>query len=295
MEKIKYISTGIASLDALLDKKGFTKGDWIGLIGEPGTMKTVLCLTMVKKWLYAKEGNCAIVVTTETDAKSIKRQMYSLKFDEKEMDEFINDYKQLAFVDVFSKGGVDTRPSSIITAVQSHTVKMRECGGEILLIIDSMAPLWNKAAVMSRDIYSQLITALRYQVDLAITTLQVSTTTGKSFGFGAEHNADDLIRVWLLDEMGDQKIALKVLKTRGQSHDGKWRYLSIDNDTKEMTVEGGFTIKGRFKSADEALDSLKYTNAQEIQETRNIILSKQLKELNENVAKLIDTFPEKKK
>lgn len=294
------MSTGIPSLDALLENNGFALGDWIALSGEPGTMKTVTSLKIVGEWLFHTPGNSAVIVSTETPAKSIKKQMIALGYDAEKVELLEHEYNQLTFIDAFSppaKGGISTFPKSVIAAIKSALTKMgsKQREGHSLLVIDSMAPLWSHATVKSRDICQEIISSLKYEVDIAFITLQLAVGTGKSFGFGAEHLVDNLIHLWLLDEIGDQHVAFKILKARGQWHDGKFHYLEFDRNTKKIEVGKSFIIKGRFKSADEAMDSLQNTAMLEVQEVRNLIITKKMNAVIEAIGGKIDDKDKKTK
>lgn len=67
-DSIERLSTGIKELDELLDG-GIPKGFFVALTGEPGTGKTVLCITYINEGI--REGDKCVYVTTEESKKSI--------------------------------------------------------------------------------------------------------------------------------------------------------------------------------------------------------------------------------
>lgn len=265
-------SSGIPSLDSLLENEGFHVGDWIAFIGEPGSMKTVTCLTVSGEWLINNHGNCVIFVTTETDAKSIMRQFKSLGYN-------LDDYKdngQIAFVDVFSKEGVDSRPESIIRKCNELIRNLegfrKEYGGNVLLVIDSLAPLWQKSPAMSRTVFATLSAGLKRRVDLCLITLQLSIGTKKGFGFGAEHGIDTIIRLGMYYD-GETKWWIHVAKNRGSRHETRIHEFILNED-RVLEVGDRIVIPGRFHTVNEALENLKYDYVTSLQEERNELLKK---------------------
>jgi RecA-superfamily ATPases implicated in signal transduction len=67
---------------------------------------------------------------------------------------------------------------------------------DVLVVIDSLAPLWAHAPAMARLITYRLRQRLYRPSVTVLMTNQYAPTTGMTFGFGAEHIADAIIHMW---------------------------------------------------------------------------------------------------
>ncbi|WP_243671652.1 hypothetical protein [Vulcanisaeta sp. JCM 16161] len=67
----------------------------------------------------------------------------------------------------------------------------------MLVIIDSLAPMWAHAPAMARLVTYSLRQRLYRPNVTVIMTNQYAPTTGETFGFGAEHIADAIIHMWV--------------------------------------------------------------------------------------------------
>jgi KaiC/GvpD/RAD55 family RecA-like ATPase len=279
----RYFSTGIKSIDDLLERKGFSYGDWIGVVGEPGSMKSLIALTASGEWIQNDDNqkNSVILVLTETHERAVINQLLALNYHAGEM----IDSGRLVIIDAFLGKSIDTRTESIVNAVNRRAEMLRKKFGHdcnILLVIDSISPLWGDRAVMAGKYFAEVSKGLRLVVDLCFTTAQINVD-GRAFGRAMEHWVDSIIRTGIMEQDGEKRKWIKVEKTRGQSHNSKFHYLTVDEKTKEIYLDGTFSIKGRFKDTHEALESLKYDRSSRIQETRNSLISKQNKMLSQQL------------
>jgi KaiC/GvpD/RAD55 family RecA-like ATPase len=275
-------STGIPTLDAKFKKGGIHVGDWVGLVGEPGSMKTLTCLKMAGEWLSARDGNCVIYITTETDEKSIITQFKEFGYD---IDECIK-AGTLAFVDAYSGGSgracmtPENVTRKVIEIKRDFVDKIKsDYNSYIMLVIDSIAAFYESAPATCRTIIRLLSRGLKNLVDVCILTVQMSIGTEKAFGFGTEHGVDVIIRTGLyFNEY--QKTWVQIAKTRGGNHD-KHLFEYLVDDENNIMVGNAIPIKGRFKDISEAIESLKFSSSHEVQEERNAILRDLAKSVKE--------------
>ncbi len=261
-------STGVPTIDALFGKNGVRPTSWIGFVGEPGTMKTLTCIKMAGEWLLSGEGNCIVYVTTETNELAINSQFYDFGYDLTPCIES----GQFKIVDLFSENSIGRKDSDMTLSrkVIEATRPMKNFGGKILCIIDSLAPIWQIMPSMARTMFSTISHQIRPIVDLCIVTLQLSIGTSRGFGFGAEHGIDIMIRTGSYYHDGE-RTWIHVSKCRGDScNKGLFDY-HVD-DQGNLVVGDEIKIKGRFKDIYEAIESLRYANRIELEEERNNIL-----------------------
>ena len=284
------ITTGIPSLDAIVGG-GLHAGDWVGIAGEPGSMKTVLCTKITGEWLVNNEQWCAIYVTTEMNGEMMLRQFKSLGYDDKDngIDCYINS-KQFAVIDACTPGKTPATPEAISRKVvewaRSPDVQSyKQNGGRFLLVIDSLAPLWSHAAVKARDAFSTLVKNIKGIVDVVIVTLQWAAA-GHEFGWGAGHSVDMLIYTgtWYQDE---GKFWIQIGKSRTRKTRSRLFDLVL-NGNNELAVGEPISIPGKYMTAREALESMKYYNRaqvlDEIPRQRNALIDQQ----NKNIKDLAD-------
>ena len=91
---------------------------------------------------------------------------------------------------------------------------------DVLVVIDSLAPMWAHAPAMARLITYNLRQRLYRSNVTVIMTNQFAPTTGETFGFGAEHIADAIISMWLEEPEKKKEIErwLVIKKARLTNH-----------------------------------------------------------------------------
>jgi len=211
---IERLSTGIRELDELLDG-GIPKGFFVALTGEPGTGKTVLCITYINEGI--KEGDKCVYVTTEESKRSIITQakMFNMDF-EKAINE-----KKLILVDALMGDDdpwslksleIDELIGKIIEAKKSLGY------GRARLVIDSLSAFWLDKPAMARR-HSYLVKKVLSKWDFTIfATSQYAITTSYAFGWGVEHIADGIIRFRRIIRGGQLKRYILIEKMRQTNH-----------------------------------------------------------------------------
>ena len=288
--------SGIPTLDRLLGDGGFHAGDWIGIAGEPGSMKSVMCTKIAGEWLSNKTG-IVIYVGTEAGRDNIVRQFDSMGY-------LITDCLQdgrMCIVDAITPRSTPPTADAISRKVEEflrlpNARALKENGAKILLIIDSLAPLW-PATVKAREVSATLIKNLKHVVDTAVLTLQWAAA-GHEFGWGAGHMIDVIMYTGTYYNE-TQRYWIQIVKTRYSKAKSQMYDFGMD-ENHDIAIGEPLVIKGRFKDAREAIESMKYANRAEVQESiqrlRNVLIEKQtqqLKELTEKISEFLRQFEKK--
>jgi KaiC domain protein len=230
---IERLSTGIKELDELLDG-GIPKGFFVALTGEPGTGKTVLCITYINEGI--KEGDKCVYVTTEESKKSIITQakMFNMDFEK------AISVKKLILVDALMGDDdpwslksleIDELIGKIIEAKKSLGY------GRARLVIDSLSAFWLDKPAMARR-HSYLVKKVLSKWDFTIfATSQYDITTSYAFDWGVEHIADGIIRFSIIIRGGQLKRYILIEKMRQTNH-------SLSLHEIEIRPGVGLTIVG---------------------------------------------------
>ncbi|WP_069807829.1 ATPase domain-containing protein [Vulcanisaeta thermophila] len=220
---IKRVSLGVDFLDyALLG--GVPRGNWLLVTGEPGVGKSILAIEAAG----ANADSMPVVfVSTETRFFDVIRQARQFGIDLSDAvnlsDVISGKVKEvksnLVVIDLFGlareyrellkageeEAGKGKKPASplssdvVLASIERayDALGVTEGGKDVLVIIDSLAPMWSHAPAMARLITYRLRQRLYRSNVTVIMTNQFAPTTGMTFGFGAEHIADAIIHMWI--------------------------------------------------------------------------------------------------
>jgi len=214
---------GVEWLDYAL-QGGVPRGTWTLITGEPGVGKSILCIQAVGASVDAMP---VVYVSTETRFYDVVRQARQFGIDLSDAVSLtevltgkVKEVKSnLMIIDLFGlarqyrellkageEGGEKARAKSplsmevVMAAIEKayEVLGVTEEGGkkDVLVVIDSLAPLWAHAPAMARLITYRLRQRLYRSNVTVIMTNQYAPTTGMTFGFGAEHIADAIIHMW---------------------------------------------------------------------------------------------------
>jgi KaiC domain protein len=218
---IKRVSLGVEWLDYAL-QGGVPRGTWTLITGEPGVGKSVLAIQAVGA---SVDKTPVVFVSTETRFYDVVRQANQFNIDLTDAvslaDVLAGKVKEvktnLVVIDLFGlarqyrellrageEGGEKARARSpldmevIMAAIEKsyETLDIEAGKSDVLVVIDSLAPLWAHAPAMARLITYRLRQRLYRGNVTVIMTNQYAPTTGMTFGFGAEHIADAIIHMW---------------------------------------------------------------------------------------------------
>jgi KaiC domain protein len=224
MSEIRRISLGVDWLDYAL-MGGVPRGTWTLVTGEPGVGKSVLAIQAAGANVDAMP---VVFVSTETRFYDVVRQAGQFNIDLSDAVSLadvlagrVKDVKtNLVVIDLFGlarqyrellraggeeEGGKAKAKSPlsmevVLAAIEKayEVLGVAEEGGrrDVLVVIDSLAPMWAHAPAMARLITYRLRQRLYRPSVTVIMTNQYAPTTGMTFGFGAEHIADAIIHMW---------------------------------------------------------------------------------------------------
>lgn len=215
-ETIKRLSTGVKGFDDLIGG-GIPEGFFVGLVGEPGTGKTIFSIHYIAQGL--SEGDKCIYVTTEESRESVIRQAQQFGFDfQKHIKE-----GRLIMIDALMKEKQDEWTIANLNVdelIQKIIAAKQKLGyGMARLVIDSMSAFFlDKPAMARRDSY-QVKRMLNKWGFTVLATSQYAITTGEAFGWGIEHVADGIIRFRKAIKNGVLKRYIMVEKMRQTPHD----------------------------------------------------------------------------
>jgi KaiC domain protein len=268
MSEIRRISLGVEWLDYAL-QGGVPRGTWTLITGEPGVGKSILCIQAVGASVDAMP---VVYVSTETRFYDVVRQARQFGIDLSDAVSLtevltgkVKEVKSnLMIIDLFGlarqyrellkageEGGEKARAKSplsmevVMAAIEKayEVLGVTEEGGkkDVLVVIDSLAPLWAHAPATARLITYRLRQRLYRSNVTVIMTNQYAPTTGMTFGFGAEHIADAIIHMWFESVETTKEIRrwLIIKKARLTNHYRKAMRFDIEPGKGLVLLEPG--------------------------------------------------------
>jgi RecA-superfamily ATPases implicated in signal transduction len=268
MSEIRRISLGVEWLDYAL-QGGVPRGTWTLITGEPGVGKSILCIQAVGASVDAMP---VVYVSTETRFYDVVRQARQFGIDlsnavslTEVLTGKVKEVKSnLMIIDLFGlarqyrellkageEGGEKARAKSplsmevVMAAIEKayEVLGVTEEGGkkDVLVVIDSLAPLWAHAPATARLITYRLRQRLYRSNVTVIMTNQYAPTTGMTFGFGAEHIADAIIHMWFESVETTKEIRrwLIIKKARLTNHYRKAMRFDIEPGKGLVLLEPG--------------------------------------------------------
>jgi KaiC domain protein len=265
---IRRISLGVEWLDYAL-QGGVPRGTWTLVTGEPGTGKSVLAIQAVG---VNVDKIPVVFVSTETRFYDVVRQANQFNIDLTDAVSLadvlagrVKDVKtNLVVIDLFGlarqyrellraseEEGSKARAKSplsmevVMAAIEKayEVLGVGEEGGkkDVLVVIDSLAPMWSHAPAMARLITYGLRQRLYRGNVTVIMTNQYAPTTGMTFGFGAEHIADAIIHMWFESVETTKEIRrwLIIKKARLTNHYRKAMRFDIEPGKGLVLLEPG--------------------------------------------------------
>ncbi|BDR91090.1 ATPase domain-containing protein [Vulcanisaeta souniana] len=265
---IRRISLGIDWLDyAMLG--GVPRGNWLLITGEPGVGKSILTIQAAGANVNAMP---VVYVSTETRFYDVVRQAKQFNIDLTDAVSLadvltgrVKDVKtNLVVIDLFGlareyrellraseeEGRTKAKSPLSMEVVMASIEKAYEILGiseegrvtkDVLVIIDSLAPMWSHAPAMARLITYRLRQRLYRSNVTVIMTNQYAPTTGMTFGFGAEHIADAIIHMWIEEPEKKKEIErwLIIKKARLTNHYRKAMKFEIEPGKGLTLIEPG--------------------------------------------------------
>jgi circadian clock protein KaiC len=216
-------SSGVASLDEMLEGKGFYRGSTILVSGTAGTGKSSLAATFAEA--TCRRGEHCLYLAFEESTQQIVRNMRSIGLD---LEPWI--YQNLLH---FHPTRSTTSGLEMHLAIIHSLVRDIKPSVIILDPITNFLTLTNSAEV--RTMLTRLIDFLKTQ---QITAFFTSLTTGGASLEHTEVTISSLIDTWLLmrdiELNGERNRGMYVLKSRGMAHSNQIREFLLTRQGIEL-------------------------------------------------------------
>jgi circadian clock protein KaiC len=211
------ISTGIASLDGMLDGGGYFRGSSVLVSGSAGTGKTSLAALFAAASCKRRERT--LYFAMEESASQVQRNLASIGLDLAEL-------RRKKMLDLRA-----ARPT--VYGLEMHLVAMHNAIEEFeprAVIIDPISSL--SAAGTQREVKSMLVRLFDYLKNKQITCL-VTSLTAAQVAEDTELGMSSLIDTWIqvrdLELAGERTRGLFLIKSRGMGHSNQVREFVISS------------------------------------------------------------------
>lgn len=217
------ISTGIPSLDKMLEGKGFFRGSSVLVSGTAGTGKTSIAATFAHE--VCQRGERCLYFAFEESPAQIVRNMRSIGIDlQAHLDE-----NRLQFH--------ASRPT--LNGLEMHLVTMHKAirdFGARAVIIDPITNLITVGSVS--EVKSMLIRLIDFlqaeQITVLFTALSLNTIVNEQTDEGVSSLVDAWLLVKDIEANGERNRGLYVMKSRGMKHSNQVREFVISNEGLEL-------------------------------------------------------------
>lgn len=278
----------LPSIENLTTIKGFPRGFWISIVGEPASCKSLISTIAMYNWLTQSEKNAVICILFENGPSNTINQAISLGFDLRPFEKA----NRLLFTELTdpSKRGENSFTYTVDT---KRKIIRDNLGGdaEIFLVVDGIASMWEDKPAMASKIWTYITAKCDSMIDLAFVTIKIANTD-KAFGVGAEFGSDVIIRVGKsIDENYEGKRWIYLDKFRNTDHDRKMREMIIKG--KEVFIGNPISREVLYTNPIAAMEGKKYNISNNIQQMRNDVLQsidEQLKKLTTILTATLTSF-----
>lgn len=217
------VSTGIPSLDEMLEGKGYYKGTTVLVTGTAGTGKTSLGATFVDA--ACARGEKAIIFAFEEGPQQLARNMKSIGID---LDKWVK--KGLLKIDA-------ARPTTY--GLETHLARIHTMTDEFQPSVVVLDPITNFLTVGSQ---TQVVGMLARIIDFfevkGITALFTNLTTGGEASEGTSLGVSSLMDSWILIKNvaveDERRRVTYVLKSRGMAHSSTVHELVLSKSGIEL-------------------------------------------------------------
>ncbi len=207
------VSSGIARLDEMFEKKGYYRGSSVLVTGTPGTGKTSLCAAFVDA--ACQRGERALWFVFEESASQLVRNMRSIGID---LQRWIDD------------GSLEIHASRpTLHGMEQHLLAMHDAILRAQPGVVAVDPISNLAfEANTADVKPVLMRLIDFLKQQQITGLFTSLTQGGTPAIeDSQLGVSSLMDTWLLlrnlEYNGERNRTLYVLKSRGMSHSNQVR------------------------------------------------------------------------
>ena len=210
------ISSGIPSLDKMLDGKGFFKGSSVLVSGTAGTGKTSIAAYFANE--TCKKGDRCIYFAFEESPQQIVRNMQSINVD---LQQYMNNGKLKFFA---------SRPT--LYGLEMHLVAMYKLIKKFKPAAVVLDPITNLITVGSvSEVKSMLIRLIDFLQEEQITVMFTALTLNTIISDQTDEGVSSLVDAWLLvrdiEHNGERNRGMYIMKSRGMKHSNQVREFII--------------------------------------------------------------------
>lgn len=217
------ISTGIKSLDEMLDGKGFYRGSSILVSGTAGTGKTSIASTFASS--VCESGEKCIYFSFEESVSQILRNTKSIGLD-------LEKHIQSGLLNICA-----SRPT--LYGLEMHLVEIHKRIMEFkpnTVIVDPITNLTTIGSISEvKSMLVRLISFLQEQeITMMFTALDINNTVHRQ----TDETISSLVDAWMLvrdiESNGERNRGMHIMKSRGMKHSNQVREFVITDDGLEL-------------------------------------------------------------
>lgn len=217
------ISSGIPSLDAMLDGKGYFEGSSILVSGTAGTGKTSIAACFVNR--ACLEGKRSLYLAFEESPQQIVRNMKSIGLDLQ------------THVDAGLLTFHASRPT--LNGLEMHLIAIHKLINKVQPQVIVLDPITNLVTVGSMsEVKSMLIRLIDFLQTQQITVLFTALTRNTIVQEQADEGVASLVDAWLLvrdiESNGERNRGLYLMKSRGMKHSNQVREFVITDNGVDL-------------------------------------------------------------
>ena len=222
----KRVPTGVPQLDAMLDGNGYFKGSSVLVSGTAGTGKSSLAASFVDA--ACRRGERCLYLAFEESPAQIVRNMASIGFD---LDPWV------------SKGLLRFHAvRSTLYGLEQHLVALHKLVEKFRPAVVVMDPVTNLITIGDTpEVMAMLTRVIDYLKMKGVTALFTSLTGGGACDERTDVGISSLMDTWLLlrnvEEGGDRKRLLHILKSRGMAHSSQVRHFLLTDSGIQVLGE----------------------------------------------------------
>ncbi len=204
------ISSGVPSIDGLLDGKGYFRGSTILVSGGAGTGKTSIALHLINS-ACGRGERCAVIAFEESE-KQIVRDAQSIGIGLQK------------WLDAGLLRFVCSRPQ--LTGLEMHLLDAHNLISDFkpdVVAIDPVSSLMNSGTPLeAQSMMTRLIDFMKMQgITLLMTDLSIPGPRGDTTGVGISSLSDAWIRLENVERGSERIRMMTILKSRGMNHSNR--------------------------------------------------------------------------
>lgn len=241
------VSTGVASLDAMLGGQGFYRGSSVLVSGKAGTGKTSLAAQFVDA--ACARGELCIYFSFEESEQHVVRNMRSIEIDLGRWIE--NGLLQFRAVRATTLG------------LEMHLVQMHSIINRFdprVVVIDPATALLNSSSeTETKSMVLRLVDFLKSrQITAFLTTLTDKADAVDESGINISSMVDTWLVLQEIESSGERNRGIYILKSRGTAHSNQVREFLLTGhgvELRDVYLGGGGMLMGSARLFQEAKDA----------------------------------------